>query len=100
MREHFPDIIPLLDRIRWCIPAIHVAGHKPSCTYCFSAAYKPCMGHFHGETAEFYWPELNQLGAHVRQMNLGHRQDTIINHHNDWNWKKFIRSGECRGTLL
>ncbi|KAJ7067660.1 hypothetical protein C8F01DRAFT_1248023 [Mycena amicta] len=47
-----------------------------------------CVGHFHGESAEQYWPEANQLGPHVRQMNNGHRQDTLINHHGDWNWKK------------
>ncbi|KAJ7261662.1 hypothetical protein C8J57DRAFT_1232508 [Mycena rebaudengoi] len=52
------------------------------------ASYMECVGHFHGETAEQYWPEANQLGPHVRQMNNGHRQDTMINHHGDWNHKK------------
>ncbi|KAJ7889101.1 hypothetical protein B0H14DRAFT_3127089 [Mycena olivaceomarginata] len=33
----------------------------------------------------------NQLGPHVRQLNLGHRQDTIINHHGDWNYKKTMK---------
>ncbi|KAJ7067667.1 hypothetical protein C8F01DRAFT_1342934 [Mycena amicta] len=59
-----------------------------SCAYLFGTAYMACVGHFHGETAEQYWPEANQLGPHVRQMNNGHRQDTLINHHGDWNWKK------------
>ncbi|KAJ7852712.1 hypothetical protein B0H13DRAFT_1904487 [Mycena leptocephala] len=53
--------------------------------------YMECIGHFHGETAEHYWPEANQLGPHVRQMNLGHRQDTMINHHGDWNHKKTMK---------
>ncbi|KAJ7016353.1 hypothetical protein C8F04DRAFT_1202415 [Mycena alexandri] len=73
-KAHFPD-----------------QGHQDSCTYLFGTAYMECIGHFHGETAEHYWPEANQLGPHVRQMNLGHRQDTIINHHGDWNHKKTMK---------
>ncbi|KAJ7107887.1 hypothetical protein C8R44DRAFT_744463 [Mycena epipterygia] len=32
-------------------------------------------------------------GPHVHQMNNGHRQDTMINHHNDWNHKKTMNLG-------
>jgi hypothetical protein len=56
--------------------------------YRFCAAYLPLFGHFFGESIETIWVELNQLGAHVKQMNNGHRQDTIIDHHSHWNWKK------------
>ncbi|KAF8136899.1 hypothetical protein K438DRAFT_1786462 [Mycena galopus ATCC 62051] len=38
-----------------------------------------------------YWPEANQLGPHVRQMNNGHHQDTLIIHHDDWNHKKTMK---------
>ncbi|KAJ7460506.1 hypothetical protein B0H11DRAFT_1923908 [Mycena galericulata] len=84
----FPDLVPMIKRMRWGVPALHVQGHQDSCTYLFGTAYMACVGHFHGETAEQYWPEANQLGPHVRQMNNGHRQDTMINHHGDWNHKK------------
>ncbi|KAF7371487.1 CxC2 domain-containing protein [Mycena venus] len=80
-----------IKKMRWGVPALHVQGHQDSCTYLFGTAYMECVGHFHGETAEHYWPEANQLGPHVRQMNLGHRQDTIINHHGDWNHKKTMK---------
>ncbi|KAJ7815199.1 hypothetical protein B0H14DRAFT_3746508 [Mycena olivaceomarginata] len=76
-------------KMRWGVPALHVQGHQDSCTYLFGTAYMECVGHFHGETAEHYC----QLGPHVRQMNLGHRQDTIINHHGDWNHKKTMHLG-------
>ena len=91
---HFPDLVPLIKRMRWGVPALHVQGHQESCTYLFGTAYMECVGHFHGETAEQYWPEANQLGPHVRQMNNGHRQDTMINHHGDWNYKKTMQMGE------
>ncbi|KAJ6470132.1 hypothetical protein C8R47DRAFT_1222765 [Mycena vitilis] len=86
--KHFPHLVPRLKRMRWGVPALHVQGHQDSCTYMFGTAYMECVGHFHGESAEQYWPESNQLGPHVRQMNNGHRQDTMINHHGDWNYKK------------
>ncbi|KAJ7795011.1 hypothetical protein B0H14DRAFT_3555974 [Mycena olivaceomarginata] len=85
---HFPELVPRIKKMRWGVPALHVQGHQDSCTYLFGTAYMECVGHFHGESAEQYWPESNQLGPHVRQMNNGHRQDTMINHHGDWNYKK------------
>ncbi|KAJ6503646.1 hypothetical protein C8R45DRAFT_923990 [Mycena sanguinolenta] len=86
--KHFPHLVPKVKKMRWGVPALHVQGHQDSCSYLFGTAYMQCVGHFHGESAEQYWPESNQLGPHVRQMNNGHRQDTMINHHGDWNYKK------------
>ncbi|TFK35116.1 hypothetical protein BDQ12DRAFT_726248 [Crucibulum laeve] len=85
---NFPNLVPAVKKIRWLIPAVHVLNHKDNCIYVHAAAYTPLAGHFHGETAEHYWAECNQLGPQTRQMNNGHRQDTLIDHHNDWNWKK------------
>ncbi|KAK6997020.1 CxC2 domain-containing protein [Favolaschia claudopus] len=86
--QQFPDLYETVKKIRWGVPALHVQGHQDSCTYLFGTAFMECVAHFHGETAEHYWPESNQLGPHTRQMNLGHRQDTLIAHHGDWNHKK------------
>ncbi|KAF8074505.1 hypothetical protein FPV67DRAFT_1725303 [Lyophyllum atratum] len=86
-RSH-PDLVPIVERMCYLIPLVHVHNHKDNCMYCYSSAYTAHAGHFHGETAEHYWPECNQLGGQTRQMNNGHRQDTLIDHHSDWNWKK------------
>ncbi|KAJ7857939.1 hypothetical protein B0H14DRAFT_3135672 [Mycena olivaceomarginata] len=90
-QQHFPDLAEDVKAIRWGVPSLHVQGHQDSCNYLFGTAYMECVGHFHGETAEHYWPEANQLGPHVRQMNNGHRQDTLIIHHGDWNHKKTMK---------
>ncbi|KAJ7495577.1 hypothetical protein FB451DRAFT_1164304 [Mycena latifolia] len=90
-QKYFSDQVGSIKKMRWGVPALHVQGHQESCTYLFGTAYMECIGHFHGESAEHYWPEANQLGPHVRQMNLGHRQDTMINHHGDWNYKKMMK---------
>jgi hypothetical protein len=91
----FPDLAPIVKSMRWVVPALHVRGHQSSCIYGYSAAYMQATGHFHGETAEQYWPELNQIGPLVRQMNNGRRQDTVSSHHGDWNYKKMAKMGAC-----
>ncbi|KAJ7449328.1 hypothetical protein B0H11DRAFT_1642948, partial [Mycena galericulata] len=91
--KHFPDVLDKVKKMQWGVPASHMQGHQKSCMYQFGTAYLSCVGHFHGETAEQYWAEANQLGPHVRQMNNGHRQDTLIFHSNDWNSKKFANIG-------
>ncbi|KAK7059995.1 CxC2 domain-containing protein, partial [Favolaschia claudopus] len=86
------DLVPIIEKMRFSIPALHVQGHQDGCMYAYSTAYMLATAHFHGETAEQYWPELNQLGPQTRQMNGGHRQDTIIKHHSNWNYKKMSKS--------
>jgi len=75
-----------------------VTNHKEDCEYRYSSAYQQNAAHFHGETAEQTWAELNHLGPQTRQMNNGHRQDVIIDHEGDWNWKKTLRM--CKSLLL
>jgi hypothetical protein len=87
-KKVYPDFVPAVQRTRCIIPAVHIQNHQDNCMYIYSGAYTSNAGHFHGETAEQYWVELNQLGPQTRQMNNGHRQDCIIDSHNDWNWKK------------
>jgi Kyakuja-Dileera-Zisupton transposase len=91
--KHFPNVVHLMKHMHWPILALHVQGHLEDCIYLFGTAYLPSVGHFHGETTEHYWPEANQLGPQTQQMNHGHRQDTLIDHHNDWNWKKIASLG-------
>ncbi|CAA7262273.1 unnamed protein product [Cyclocybe aegerita] len=93
-KRNFPDLVDTIRRIRFLIPLVHVQNHKDNCMYQFSSAYTDGTGHFHGETAEHIWPELNQLGAQTRQMNNGNRQETLSDHHNDWNWKKTANLGK------
>ncbi|KAF8135240.1 hypothetical protein K438DRAFT_1640334, partial [Mycena galopus ATCC 62051] len=90
--EYFPDLVPIVKKIRWAVPALHIQGHQANCMYEFGTCYMEATGHFHGETAEVYWPELNQIGTQVTQQSRGHRQDTIMLHHNDWNYKKTVKA--------
>ncbi|KAJ7889990.1 hypothetical protein B0H13DRAFT_1887753 [Mycena leptocephala] len=95
--DFFPDLAPIVKRMRWAVPALHIQGHQEECMYRFATCYMTATGHFHGESAEYYWPELNQIGTQVCQMSGGHRQDVISINHNDWNFKK---TAKCFVLLL
>ncbi|KAK7015430.1 CxC2 domain-containing protein [Favolaschia claudopus] len=98
--KNFPDVLVKVKKMRWGVSSLHIQGHQEDCMYKYGTAYLSCVGHLHGETAEQWWPEANQLGPHVRQMNNGHRQDTIIDHQNDWNYKKTAGIGEMLASEL
>jgi len=92
-KARFPDLVSMVERFRFLVPLVHVHNHKENCTYRFSSAYIEGAGHFHGETVEHPWAELNQVAPQTRQMSAGHRHDTIIDHHGDWNFKKVVNMG-------
>ncbi|THU98523.1 hypothetical protein K435DRAFT_818833 [Dendrothele bispora CBS 962.96] len=91
---YLADQKEFVTRFEHGIPDLHIKGHIDDCIVVFGHPYHWCVGHFHGETAEYYWVELNQVGGYTRQMNDGHCEDTIIAHHNDWNWQKTVNLGE------
>ncbi|KAF8952930.1 hypothetical protein BDZ97DRAFT_1670418 [Flammula alnicola] len=74
--------------IRLLVPKKHLDGHKEDCKYRFSLNYSKGTGRGHGEGIEVSWSESKQSGASTRQMNHGHRHDTLNDLHNDWNWTK------------
>jgi len=98
--KHFPEEAEFIQRTRWLIPLLHVQNHKDNCMYNFSCAYTEGACHFQGETAEMTWVELNQLAPQTRQMNNGHRQDTIIDHHSHWNWVKTSNIGRSSSSFI
>jgi hypothetical protein len=90
------DVADIIAIARWVIPLVHIQNHNDDCMYRFASAYTMNAGHFHGETAEHFWPTGNQLGGQTRQMNAGHCHDTLIDHFGDWNFKKMVNICELR----
>ncbi|KAK0211996.1 hypothetical protein IW262DRAFT_1467410 [Armillaria fumosa] len=86
----FDRVRDCLARMRYMIPDLHVNGHNDDCIYRYGSAYMECNGHNHMEGIEQLWIGLNMLATQTCQMNNGFRQDTLINHHGDHNWKKTI----------
>ncbi|KAF8913329.1 hypothetical protein CPB85DRAFT_1219841 [Mucidula mucida] len=87
--KSFPDLAPIVDLINFLVPKMHLDGHKDKCKYRFTLNYFQGAGRTHGEGIEQSWAESKQSGGSSRQMNHGHRHDTIIDFHNFWNWVKF-----------
>lgn len=75
------------------VPVVHMEKHnEDDCREKFNVPYHWCNAHVHGESIEQPWIEFNQVGGYTRQMNDANREDTIIAHINDWNYKKLINS--------
>ena len=86
--SNFPDLADVIDIIHLLVPKKHLDGHKDDCKYRFSLNYTEGVGRSHGEGIEASWAESKQSGGSTRQMNHGHRHDTINDLHNYWNWNK------------
>ena len=85
---NFPDLAHIIDIMYLLVPKKHLDGHKDNCKYRFSLNYTEGVGRSHGEGIEASWAESKQSGGSTRQMNHGHRHDTINDLHNYWNWNK------------
>ncbi|KAF9024287.1 hypothetical protein BDZ89DRAFT_954844 [Hymenopellis radicata] len=93
--KNFPNLAEMLpalvDLIKFLVPKMHLDGHKDNCRYRYSLNYFQGAGRTYAEGIEGSWAESKQSGGSTRQMNHGHRHDTIIDFHNFWNWAKFER---------
>ncbi|KAF8527717.1 hypothetical protein JB92DRAFT_3093208 [Gautieria morchelliformis] len=87
-RQHFPTLVPVVSRMTALIPKMHLAGHKLDCGYRWSLNFTYGVGRTCGELIETVWSELNQANGSVKEMNHGHRHDTLDDLYSDWNWSK------------
>lgn len=88
----------LLDRDRF-LPKVnqwHLGSHIETCADDHSLRTTPNVGRFHGEQVETPWARLDLLQYSTREMNAGHRRDTITAHMNHWNNEKRKKLGELR----
>lgn len=74
------------------IGKMHLQNHCESCQYLFSLYFALGVGRLDGEELERFWAEANQIARSTKQMNPGHRIDTIDDMINDWNkTKQFVQ---------
>lgn len=91
---NFPSLVDIIDILHVLVPKLHLDGHQQSCKIRFSLNYFQGAGRSHGEGIEASWAESKQSGGSTRQMNHGHRHDTLNDFHNYWNWNKVQGMGE------
>lgn len=86
--EHFPHLAHIAERLTLLIGKMHLRGHKEDCQYRYSLNYTESCGRVSGEAIEGSWGEAKQAGGSTKEMNHGHRHDTLTDFQNDWNMKK------------
>ncbi|KAF7975232.1 hypothetical protein HWV62_10194 [Athelia sp. TMB] len=85
---HFPHLAHIAERLTLLIGKMHLRGHKEDCQYRYSLNYTESCGRVSGEAIEGSWGEAKQAGGSTKEMNHGHRHDTLTDFQNDWNMKK------------
>ncbi|KZP09514.1 hypothetical protein FIBSPDRAFT_963909 [Athelia psychrophila] len=89
LRKHFAgEIVDVARRLTFLIGKLHLRGHKEDCQYRYSLNYTDNCGRVAGEAIEGSWSEAKQAGGSTKEMNHGHRHDTLTDFQNDWNFKK------------
>ncbi|KAK7444303.1 hypothetical protein VKT23_015315 [Stygiomarasmius scandens] len=82
------------------VPKLHLQGHIANCQYRYSLNFTKFMGRTCGEGIEGTWAEAKQAGGMTREMNAGHRIDTLNALQNDWNLMKMHKLVDSLFTKL
>ncbi|KAG6836333.1 hypothetical protein H0H93_009029 [Arthromyces matolae] len=89
--EWFPGLADLVSKIDGAIPKMHIMNHVQKCMLFFSLNYQPYSGETYGEGIEGGWAEQNQSAGSTKEMNDGHRHDSLDDFFGYWNWSKLTR---------
>lgn len=93
IRENFPDMLPVFERIEGAIGKMHVLNHQEMCMLRFNLNLLFHVGLTTGELIETGWAEHNLTAGSTKEMNDGHRHDVIDATCDHWNWEKMIHLG-------
>ncbi|THV04648.1 hypothetical protein K435DRAFT_649011 [Dendrothele bispora CBS 962.96] len=102
--RHLEDVV---SGITCLVPKLHLQGHIANCQYRYSLNFTKFMGRTCGEGIEGTWAEAKQAGGMTREMNAGHRIDTLNAIQNDWNLMKmhkladslFVKLDHAKATV-
>ena len=98
--EHFPASLETIKKITGAIPKMHVKNHVKLCQLLWAFDYILHSGSTHGEMIETGWVITNEAVGSTKEMNDGHRHDTLDNNLNYYNWKKFHWIGMFCGKFV
>ncbi|KAF5344859.1 hypothetical protein D9756_011191 [Leucocoprinus leucothites] len=79
--------------MRGAVPKMHIHGHNWECQIEHSFFYKPYSGMTCGEGIESTWSEQNHAASSTKELNEGHRHDTLDDFNGYWNWCKAVKIG-------
>ncbi|KAJ6522886.1 hypothetical protein B0H19DRAFT_1345812 [Mycena capillaripes] len=93
----FPSLTGLIKRLSGAVPKMHIRNHVAQCNTQWSTNFTEFLAFLIGKLIEGLWAELNQFAGSTKEMNHGHRHDTLDDGCGQWNWDKVIGMGQ---TLL
>lgn len=82
-------MLPIVKKMRGAIPKLHIKNHVEACQYRWAFNFLPYSGETVGEMIEGSHSEQNGAAASTKEMNAGHRHDSLDGIINYWNWTKF-----------
>lgn len=82
-----------MEHMRYHVPKLHGHGHSEDCRYQYAFDFAPNVGRTHGERIESGWAEGNIAGPSTREMNPGHRHETLSSFYNEWNYQQTLKLG-------
>ncbi|KAJ7236645.1 hypothetical protein C8J57DRAFT_1194304 [Mycena rebaudengoi] len=81
-KSKFPERVrDAVKRLVMFVPKLHLKNQ-------WSLNFTSGTGRVHGEGIEGSWGEAKQAGGSTKEMNAGHRHDTLNDFQFDWNWLK------------
>jgi hypothetical protein len=75
--------------ITFLVPKFHLLTYVLSCQTTYSFNFIKGVGRTDGEVLEHRWANINPVATSTHEMGPGSRCNTLDNHFNDWNWKKY-----------
>lgn len=96
LQKHFPDAVPIAEKMLCCLPGFHAYGHRELCQVVYALRLAQGFGLQYGEGVEHPWRKLNQAGPPTSEMMAGHRQDKLTASMNFWNLEKRNKEGTWR----
>jgi hypothetical protein len=90
MEGSFPHLSNTVQRVIHRIPKMHIYRHQLACQVAFALGYTKFAGQTVGELIETGWSEGDLTAGSTKEMNHGHRHDSLDDFHNFWNYLKQV----------
>ncbi|KAK7013685.1 hypothetical protein R3P38DRAFT_3322377 [Favolaschia claudopus] len=97
VKDLFPSMLSIIEKITGAIPKMHILNHIERCQMQWNLNWIPYSAFTVGEMIETGWAVHNLTAGSTKEMNPGHRHDAIDETSHHWNFEKMI---SLAATLL
>ncbi|KAK6980667.1 hypothetical protein R3P38DRAFT_2579598 [Favolaschia claudopus] len=91
LSTRFQRMLPIILLVVGAIPKMHIHAHIDLCALLWNLNWLVHSAMTVGEMIETGWAEHNLTSGSTKEMNCGHRHDSIDDTSGHWNWQKLIK---------